>query len=160
MRFLYFDRIVEADPPRRMAALKCVSLTEEFLPGHHQRAAVMPPTLMIESIAQVGGWLNIVSRRFAIHTVLALVEGVRVRRSAVPGDTLRIDVMSTYSHSDGATVRGEVRIRDELVLEVDRMVFVNQASLDERHIQMRIEQFAYVSGGFVLPKVAVAEVGK
>jgi 3-hydroxyacyl-[acyl-carrier-protein] dehydratase len=150
VRFLFFDRIVEMELGKHALATKAVPVSDEYFPGHYERRAVMPPTLVLECIAQLGGWLNIAGCNMAIETVLALVEGVRFYRQVRAGDSLTIEVWMLYSHKDGATLRGEVRVGDELAASVERMVFGHQVSSDESYRKVVEEHFRYLSGEYRL----------
>ena len=49
--FLLVDRIVELEPGKRAVGIKNLTGNEWFFSGH----AVYPPTLLLESLAQLGG---------------------------------------------------------------------------------------------------------
>lgn len=146
MRFLFYDRILEMEIGKRALAKKMVALADEYFPEHYPRRAVMPPTLLLEAIAQVAGWLNVASSNFAIETILGLIEGVQIYQQVYPGDTLTIEVWMLFSHRDGATLKGEVRIEGDIVATADRMVFGNKYITDRHSISEKKERFQYLSG--------------
>jgi len=148
MRFLFCDRILALEPGRRLLASKTVSISEEFLPGHYSLRPVMPAILMLECLAQAGGWLYIVTEKFGVRTVLGMVEGVRVRRHAIPGDRLLLDVQLEFQHRDGATVRGKVLCGEEVLMEADRLVFASQRIDSPSETSHTRELFAYIKGDF------------
>ncbi len=150
MRFIFFDRIVEMELGKHALATKAVPISDEYFPGHYARRAVMPPVLILECMAQLGGWLNIAGCNMAAETVLALVEGVHFYRQVRAGDLLTIEVWMLYSHADGATLRGEVRIGNELAASVERMVFGHQVSSDKNYLKIVEEHFRYLSGEYKL----------
>jgi 3-hydroxymyristoyl/3-hydroxydecanoyl-(acyl carrier protein) dehydratase len=152
MRFTYFDRVVSIEANRRMTGYKHVSVSVEFLPEHYERKALMPASLMIEALAQMCGWLTVVSRKFSCDPILVLLEGAHIRGQAQPGDRLDMSVYSEYSHMDGSTMRGELRVGETLLLTVDRMVFAHARSDDPSLVERRRERFTYLSGGFELPE--------
>jgi 3-hydroxyacyl-[acyl-carrier-protein] dehydratase len=56
--FLLVDRIIELEPGRRIVGTKLVSRAEEHLSRPaDDGTSVMPPTLMMEAVAQVGAVL-------------------------------------------------------------------------------------------------------
>ena len=55
--FLLVDRILEADPGRRVVGLKNVSINEPFFQGHFPGHPIMPGVLIVEALAQAGGVL-------------------------------------------------------------------------------------------------------
>ncbi len=148
MRFLFYDRILEMERGKRALATKLVSIADEYLDEHYGRRALMPATLVIECLAQVSGWLNLVTRDFSIRMVLGLIEGARLYRPVRPGDTLSLEVWMLYAHADGATARGEARVGTETVAVVERMMFVNQTVHDAAFAQEQRERFHYLSGGY------------
>ena len=139
------------EPGRRALAVKSVTLSEEFLPGHFTLVPVMPPTLAIEALAQLGGWLHIVSREFKAQTLLALIKGVTVRRVITPGDRLLLETWVDFDHKEGATMHAEARVDDEPVVTVERMVFASEFSDSADLVEVRRVDFAYASGGFTPP---------
>ena len=152
MRFLFYDQILEMELGKRALARKVVALSEEYFTEHYSRTAIMPGTLLVETLAQVAGWLNVVTNDFAIDTVLGLIEGVRIHRQVYPGDVLNIEVWMAFSHADGATLRGEIRLGDEQVVTVNRMVFANGRVTDPVAIQRERDRFKYLSGGYTIRK--------
>jgi 3-hydroxyacyl-[acyl-carrier-protein] dehydratase len=154
MRFLFYDRILEMEVGKHALATKMVSLAEEYFTDHYSRRALMPVTIIIESLAQVAGWLNLASNNFNVTTVLCLIEGVSINREVRSGDSLLLDVRALYLHPDGMTTRGEVRIGSEVVMTVERMVFANATAGGGEFIERERERFNYLSGGFKLAEGA------
>lgn len=113
----------------------------------------MPATLTLECVAQLAGWLYIVTENFGINVVLAIAQGIEVLRHPRPGDTLLVEVWVDLAHKGGATLRGEARINGETVLRARRLVFASQPSKPE-DVEKARAMFAYVSGGFVVEKGA------
>jgi 3-hydroxyacyl-[acyl-carrier-protein] dehydratase len=148
LRFLFYDRILELQPGRHALATKAISIGDEFLPDHYSRRPLMPATLVLESLAQVGGWLYIVSEGFGIQCVLGMVEGVRIHRPVPVGDTLLLEVWLEYRHRDGATLRAEARSGRQPLLSVSRMMFASERMNNPADVRRARELFAYLSGGF------------
>jgi 3-hydroxyacyl-[acyl-carrier-protein] dehydratase len=146
MRYLLFDRIVAAERGHRMEATKLVNLTDAYLIDHYQRHPVMPGSLIVEGLAQLGGMLNLVNHGFAVEMVVALIGGVRFTGDAHPGDMIVLEVHMLYDHPHGATMRGEARIGGASVAKVERMVYAYSKATDDRVIRTNRERFAYVEG--------------
>ena len=130
MRFLFMDRILEVEPGRRIVASKLVNMGDGYLVRHYADRPVMPPSILLECMAQVGGDLNLLTRGYEIQTFLIMADGLHIRRLPHPGDTLMIDIRMDRAQSAGLTVRGEVRIDGEVVATLDRMVYVHRISED------------------------------
>jgi 3-hydroxyacyl-[acyl-carrier-protein] dehydratase len=146
VRFIYFDKMLELEPDKRALATKVVSVTEEFFPQHYGRVAVMPPSLIVECMAQVAGWLHIASRNFQVETMLVLLDDVEFFDLVQPGQTLTLEVWLMFGHVDGATLRGEVRIGDKLIAKAGRMLFGSKVLADPLKVQERRDLFAYRQG--------------
>lgn len=150
MRFLFYDRILELEPARRMVATKAISIGDEFLPNHYTLCPLMPATLVLESLAQAAGWLYMATEGFTIHAVLVMFEGAEVKRHPRAGDTLIIEVSLEFRHRDGATLRGEARDNAGVFVRVERLVFACVHLTDPTDVRQTTELFAYLSGGFTL----------
>jgi 3-hydroxyacyl-[acyl-carrier-protein] dehydratase len=150
VRFLLYDRVLDLEPARRMVATKAISIGDEFLPEHYSRCPLMPATLVLESLAQVAGWLYMATEGFSIHAVLVMLEGAEVKRHPRPGDTLTLEVSLEFRHRGGATLCGEARDSAGLFVRVKRLVFASVELTDPRDVRQAKELFSYLSGGFHL----------
>ena len=89
MRLEYFqmvDRIAALDPEARTVRADCVvpdasPVFEGHFPGH----PLLPGVLMIETMAQTGGWLVLAVLRFQRMPFLAQVKEAKLRAFVVPG---------------------------------------------------------------------------
>lgn len=151
MRFLLFDRISAAEPGKRLAAVKVVSLSDGSLVDHYPRRAVLPPTLVLEALAQLSGMLNVLNNDFAVEMFLVLVGGVTFQRPVLHGETLALEVRSAYAHEYGATMAGEARVDGELVARAERIVFAHEAVTDPHKIETARRRFAF-QGGALTPE--------
>ena len=150
MRFLFYDRILEMEPGKHALAVKLVPLADEYFTEHYPRQPIMPGTMIMESLAQLAGWLNIASCEFKAETVLVLIEDVHIYHRVQPGDLLMLEVWMLYSHPDGSTIRGEVRGDKKIIAAVDRVVFANRMVTSESEIKRKRGIFRYYSGDFQL----------
>src|SRR5258706_13097781 len=73
--FLLIDRIVELEPGKRVVGLKNVTATEFWVPGHFPGRPLMPGVLILESLAQTGAVLWLLSTG-APETKVLLFAGV------------------------------------------------------------------------------------
>ena len=93
--FLMIDRVLDYTPGESLSAVKSVSATEFWAPGHFPDKTIMPGVLLVESMAQACGLLAYVTRE-ADSSVempatpplfyLVGVDDARFKRPVVPGD--------------------------------------------------------------------------
>jgi 3-hydroxyacyl-[acyl-carrier-protein] dehydratase len=98
--FQMVDRIEAIDPTAGTIRTTCkVPEQSPVLIGHFPGFPRLPGALMIETMAQTGGWLVLARLRFARMPFLTRVESAKLRRFVEPGETL--DGAATLTH-DGS----------------------------------------------------------
>jgi 3-hydroxyacyl-[acyl-carrier-protein] dehydratase len=98
--FQMVDRIVDLDPDAGSIRTRCeVPAQSPVFIGHFPGFPRLPGALMIETMAQTGGWLVLARLRFARMPFLTRVESAKLRRFVEPGETL--DGAATLAH-DGS----------------------------------------------------------
>jgi UDP-3-O-[3-hydroxymyristoyl] N-acetylglucosamine deacetylase/3-hydroxyacyl-[acyl-carrier-protein] dehydratase len=116
--FLLVDKVVEIDGDRRIKGIKNVSFNELFFQGHFPGTPIMPGVLIIEALAQVSGLLF--AQRLE-HTgklaVLLTMDGVKIRKSVVPGDQLVLISEVERVRSRAALCQCTAMVDDEIVAE-------------------------------------------
>ena len=146
MRFLLFDRITTVEPGRRLEAVKHVSISDGALADHYPLRAVLPPTLAVEAMAQLGGMLHVLSNDFTVEVLLVLVDRVSLARPVLHGETLTIEATSERSHPYGATMRARALVGDEVVAAAERIAYAHGEIDDPKRIDSARARFAYQSG--------------
>ena len=112
MRLEYFqmvDRIAALDPAARTVRADCVvpeasPVFEGHFPGH----PLLPGVLMIETMAQTGGWLVLAVLRFQRMPFLAQVKEAKLRTFVVPGQALQVEARLVHDGSGYAMVSGSM----------------------------------------------------
>lgn len=130
MRWFWVDRFTEFVSGSHARGIKNVALDEEVLDGYSIGYPVLPPTLIIEGLAQLGGILVHEHFGFTQRVVLAKVGSVKYHAPAKPGDTLNYHVTLGRTQSLGAVVSGTSHCNGELQAEADLMF----AFLEEGHL--------------------------
>jgi 3-hydroxymyristoyl/3-hydroxydecanoyl-(acyl carrier protein) dehydratase len=105
--FLLVDRVLEREPGVRVVAEKLVTNGEPYLQGHFEGRPLVPGVLLLEMLAQAGGFLEADSLHGAA-IFLAGVQDARFKAPALPGDRLRLEVQAEGSFAGMMKIRGTV----------------------------------------------------
>ncbi|MCL2407260.1 MAG: 3-hydroxyacyl-ACP dehydratase FabZ [Defluviitaleaceae bacterium] len=91
--FLLIDRIISCEPGVSCVAEKGVTMNEPFFVGHFPGHPVMPGVLIIEALAQAGGYaiLSMPENKGKL-AFFAAVDKVKWRKQVTPGGILRLEV--------------------------------------------------------------------
>lgn len=117
MRWFHVDRFEEVRRGESARAVKTVSLSEDHLHDHFPGFPVMPPSLMIESLAQTGGILAGASIDFKRNVILAKVPRMQFFGLARPGDRLMLKARLSDLREEGSTVEVEASVDGKKIAE-------------------------------------------
>ncbi len=116
--FLLIDRVIEVEGLKRAVGIKNVTINEPFFQGHWPQAPIMPGVLIVEAMAQLAGVL--LFRKLDNTNKLAVllsIDKVKLRRSVVPGDQLRIEAEALKVRSRSARVHCRATVEGKLACE-------------------------------------------
>ncbi|HTY09003.1 MAG TPA: bifunctional UDP-3-O-[3-hydroxymyristoyl] N-acetylglucosamine deacetylase/3-hydroxyacyl-ACP dehydratase [Candidatus Edwardsbacteria bacterium] len=119
--FLLVDRILELEEGKRVVGIKNVTFNEPFFQGHFPGRPVFPGVLIIEALAQTGGFMILHSVENPEKTLLffAAIDKVRFRKPVVPGDQLRFE-LSMISFKRGiCKMDGKALVDGQVVCEAE-----------------------------------------
>jgi len=118
--FLLIDKVVELDGYRRAVGIKNVTFNEPFFQGHFPGQPVMPGVLQLEAMAQLAGVLLMrKSDNQAKVAFLLALDGVKLRKSVVPGDQLRVEVEAIKVKARTGEVYARATVDGQLVAEAN-----------------------------------------
>ncbi len=155
MRFYLVDRILELEPPKRIVAVKNLSLAEEYLADHFPAYPVLPGVMMLEALVQSAAWLVRASTDFA-KTLVLLREARNVRYGSFvrPGGQLVMEVTALEIGPGASRFKAEGRCADQMAvharLELEHLNVAEAeaglANLDAPLREHWREQFRLIGG--------------
>jgi len=124
--FLLIDRIIDLEPEKRVIAIKNVTINEPFFQGHFPGHPIMPGVLIVEAMAQAGGFmlLNAVGKPGEKVVLFMGMDGVRFRKPVTPGDQLRFEVDFMTMKRNICKMAGKAFVEGKLVAEATMMAVV------------------------------------
>ncbi|KAI3438391.1 hypothetical protein D9Q98_000823 [Chlorella vulgaris] len=121
--FLLVDRVLEWEYGKYAVGYKCVTVNDNFFPGHFPQRAIMPGVLQVEALAQLGGIVMIDPSEAAQQNNFFFggVEGCRWRKPVVPGDVLmmRCDVTKFNKRFGICKMAAKAYVGKDLVCEAE-----------------------------------------
>jgi len=124
---LLVDRIVQIVEGKRVVGLKNFTVNEPFFQGHFPDNPIVPGTILIEAMAQVGGIFVIESepeRCKGMIMYLAGLDSVRFRKPVYPGDQVVFELDLIRRRKDIWKVKGVAKVQGRLVMEAVMMAAV------------------------------------
>jgi UDP-N-acetylglucosamine acyltransferase len=149
---LLVDRIDEHEPGRRLAAVKNVTVNEEYFQGHYPGTPLLPAVLTIEALAQVATLL--VVERHRGDVALRGVNRAKFRRQVVPGDRLRLEVNLREARGPLVFVEGVASVEGQTVAEAELLLAILPAG-PEIDSSARVHPDAQIGSGTVVGPFAV-----
>jgi beta-hydroxyacyl-ACP dehydratase FabZ len=120
--FLLIDRVLEMDE-NSIRAIKNVTVNEPHFLGHFPEVPVMPGVLVVEAMAQAGGFLlfSQVEDREDKLIYFTGIDCCRFRKPVVPGDQIVFEVELVAKRKTFAKIKGRALVDGEVVCEAEMM---------------------------------------
>ena len=127
--FLLVDRIIELEPDKRIVGIKNVSLNERLLSSQPGGPSALPPTILTECVAQVGGILILSKPENRGKLVLfSSIKRVRFRRPVLAGDVVEIEARVKRLRRRMGVFEGFARVNGEVVVDGTMACMIGDAS--------------------------------
>ena len=117
---LLVDRVEELIPDSSIAAIKAVTINEDFFNGHFPGRPIMPGVLIVEALAQAAGVLPVESLGLAGSGKLVYfmaIDGAKFRQPVEPGVLLRLEVEFVQKRSTVCKFAGRALVEGKLAAE-------------------------------------------
>jgi len=148
MRFYLFDKVIQFVPGQSGVGVKNITLAEDFFIKHYDRTPLMPEPLVIEALAQMGGWTIALSTQWRYVAILLRIDKVRFYKPVRPGDQLILKVEILSINDNGSLIEGRAEVNGQVVAQAERIMYGNNPVPD--HLKDFIKKsYIYVSGGFL-----------
>ena len=120
--FLLIDRVLEMDDTT-IRAVKNVTVNEPHFLGHFPEVPVMPGVLVVEAMAQAGGFLlfSQIDEREDKLIYFTGIDRCRFRKPVIPGDQIIFEVELVAKRRTFAKIKGRALVDDEVVCEAEML---------------------------------------
>jgi 3-hydroxyacyl-[acyl-carrier-protein] dehydratase len=119
---LLVDRVEEIVPDKSIAAIKAVTINEDFFNGHFPGRPIMPGVLIVEALAQAAGVLAVESLGLANSGKLVYfmaIEGAKFRTPVEPGCLLRLEVEFVQKRASVCKFAGKALVDGKVAAEAN-----------------------------------------
>lgn len=122
------DGITELDERTRVVGVKKISARDYCLNGEIHGQLIMPGTILLEIMAQVGSimFLAIDDLKGKL-AYLTAIRKARFHKPVRPGDTLMIEVRLTRHRGSMGTIKGIITVDDEIVCSANLSFYLTDA---------------------------------
>jgi 3-hydroxymyristoyl/3-hydroxydecanoyl-(acyl carrier protein) dehydratase len=141
MRYFLIDKVTALIPGESAAGVKCVSLSDEILHDHFPDYPAMPGALIVESAAQLAGFLLEMTvnkhgeplRR----ALLVQIQNAKFHELCVPGDRLDVTVKIDSLLAGAAQVSAEATVDGKRVARAILTFALKSIDSERVHEQRR-----------------------
>jgi beta-hydroxyacyl-ACP dehydratase FabZ len=119
---LLIDRVLEMGE-KHIRAIKNVTFNEPHFLGHFPGHPVMPGVLLVEAMAQAGGFLLLCQIEDRENKLIYFtgIDNCRFRRPVVPGDQVVFEIEIKSVRRNFAKLHGRATVDGEVACEADMM---------------------------------------
>ena len=117
---LLVDRVEAIEPGKSIAAIKAVTINEDFFNGHFPGRPIMPGVLIVEAMAQAAGILAVRSLGLEGSGKLVYfmaIDEAKFRAPVEPGCLLRLEVEIVQMRSKVCRFAGSASVDGKLAAE-------------------------------------------
>jgi len=132
VKFVLIDKLTKLTPGQSAAAIKQLSLAEEYLADHFPAFPVLPGVLMVEAMVQTCAWLVRVTQNYAKSViVLSEAKNVRYGTFVAPGDRMDVTCEATAINADTSQFKAQCMVGDQTTARAQ--LVLEHFNLADRH---------------------------
>jgi len=119
--FLLIDRVIEITPRVKVVAIKNVTRNEPFFNGHFPDYPIFPGVLIVEAMAQAGGFLllNYDDDPTGKLVYFTGINNAKFRKPVTPGDQMRLEVEVIKMYKSTAKMKGKAFVDGKVVASAE-----------------------------------------
>jgi 3-hydroxyacyl-[acyl-carrier-protein] dehydratase len=121
MRFYFVDRVSELKRGEQVRGIKNVAMSEDVFDDHFPEHPLYPGTLIVEALAQIGGFLVECSAREGPadprRAVLGQIQKAKFHQPCRPGDRVELHCRLLSQLEGAAQVEGEASVEGRRAAE-------------------------------------------
>lgn len=141
MRYFLLDRVIEVVPGESARGIKCVTLTDEVVHDHFPDFPILPGALLVEAMAQLGGFLIEVTRNAddapLVRALLVQIKSAKFSKPAEPGDQIELRVRLGSALDAAAQIEAEAWVGTARIARAELTFMLKTIDSERVHEQRR-----------------------
>ena len=140
MRYFMLDKILEYNEGKNAKAVKNITLSDDVMADHFPDLPIYPGAFVVESAAQLGGFLLEMSfntPQSIRRAMMAQIDQAKFYRPAEPGDQLLLDTQLDSFIDDAAKVKVHVSSEGKKVARALLTFVLKEVEWEKIHEQRR-----------------------
>ena len=127
--FLLIDRIIDITPGKKVVAIKSVTRNEPFFNGHFPDRPIFPGVLIVEAMAQAGGFLllNYDENPSGKLVYFTGIDNAKFRKPVIPGDQMRLEVEVIKVYKSTTKMKGKAYVEGKVVASAEMTAIIVDA---------------------------------